>query len=57
MSDTGTPFVLTLPESTDLVQVYHQIAKSVIQEVDNIDKQGPKPEVAYDPKESMINIT
>jgi ATP-binding protein involved in chromosome partitioning len=30
MSDSGTPFVLTLPETTDLVQVYHSIAHQVV---------------------------
>lgn len=57
MSDQGTPFVLTLPETTDLVQVYHSLANSVINEISNLEKSGPKPEVSFDPKESMINIT
>ena len=56
MSDSGTPFVLTLPEETDLVQTYHTIAKSVVNEVSNISKAAPKPEVKYDPKEGLINI-
>jgi hypothetical protein len=30
MSDSGTPFVLTLPETTDLVQIYHTIAHKVV---------------------------
>lgn len=57
MSDQGTPFVLTLPEHTDIVQVYHQLAKSVLEEVANLDKLGPRPEVSFDPIESVINIT
>ena len=56
LSDSGTPFVLTLPEQTDIVQVYHSLAHKVIDEVKNIDKTGPKPEVQFDPKEGVINI-
>ena len=56
MSDKGTPFVLTLPETTDLVQVYHSLANSVINEIANLEKSGPRPDVNFDPKESMINI-
>ena len=56
MSDQGTPFVLTLPETTDLVQVYHSLANSVISEIEQLEKSGPKPEVNFDPKESMIMI-
>lgn len=29
MSDSGTPFVLTLPESFELVQLYSDLAKTV----------------------------
>ena len=41
MSDNGTPFVLTLPESVPIVQTYREIAVSVDQEVSNLDKNGP----------------
>jgi hypothetical protein len=34
MSDSGTPFVLALPEHLDIVQVYHQIAHKVVDEMD-----------------------
>lgn len=57
MSDSGTPFVLTLPETTELVQVYHSIAHKVVDEVKEIDKQLPRPEVFYDPKESLIHLS
>ena len=57
MSDSGTPFVLTLPEQTELVQVYHQMAHNVVDEVSALNKSGPKPEVYYDPKESLIHVT
>lgn len=56
MSDSGTPFVLTLPENTDLVQTYHTIAKNVINEVKNLDKAAPKPEVKYEPSDGLIHI-
>ena len=29
----------------------------MINEISNLEKSGPKPEVSFDPKESMINIT
>ena len=57
MSDQGTPFVLTLPETTDLVQVYHSLANSVLNEISNLEKSGPRPEVNFDPKDNIINIT
>ena len=41
MSDNGTPFVLTLPESVPIVQTYREIAVSVDQEVSNLEKNGP----------------
>lgn len=56
MSDSGTPFVLTLPEHTELVQVYQQIANKVIDEVAELDKKLPRPDVAYEPKEGLIVI-
>ena len=40
MSDSGTPFVLTLPESVPIVQTYKEIAQKVDQEVSNLDKNG-----------------
>lgn len=36
MSDTGTPFVLSLPENMDIVKVYENIAKNVVLEVENV---------------------
>ena len=36
MSDNGTPFVLTLPESLDVVQTYSKLAESVTEEIDKI---------------------
>jgi DUF971 family protein len=57
MSDSGTPFVLTLPEETEIVSVYHSIAHRVIDEVNNLDKMGPRPDVQFDPKSGFINIS
>lgn len=57
MSDSGTPFVLTLPEQTEIVQVYHSMAHKVIDEVSRLDKMGPKPEVNFEPKEGLIYVT
>jgi len=52
MSDSGTPFVLTLPESVPIVSLFDEIAKRVDHEVKNL-----KPntwEVNYDPMSSKI---
>jgi len=54
MSDSGTPFVLTLPETTELVQVYHSMAHRVLSEVRELDKNLPRPEVSFDPKSNLI---
>ena len=37
MSDSGTPFVLSLPEELPIVQTYKGIAESVNKEVSEID--------------------
>ena len=34
MSDTGTPFVLSLPESVEIVQTYRKLAECVASEVE-----------------------
>ena len=36
MSDNGTPFVLTLPDSLDIVQTYSELATKVVDEIDNL---------------------
>ena len=38
MSDNGTPFVLSLPESLDIVQTYTNLAKYVSAEVDSLEE-------------------
>lgn len=45
MSDSGTPFVLTLPESLDIVQTYHNIAHHVVDEVERLNKGLIIPQV------------
>ena len=50
MSDSGTPFVLSLPESLDIVQTYGALAKSVADEVEKKATGEVDHEVDYDPK-------
>ncbi len=56
MSDSGTPFVLALPEHMEIVQVYQDIAHKVVDEVDNLEKHHFQKRVHYDPKEGMILV-
>ena len=37
MSDSGTPFVLSLPEEVSVVQVYKEIARKVDAEVSELE--------------------
>jgi DUF971 family protein len=48
MSDGGTPFVVALPESLDIVQTYSRLAKCVDDEVSN--KDHFDVQINYDPK-------
>ena len=56
MSDSGTPFVLTLPESVPIVSVYRDIATKVDEEVRNLDKENSASQVEarYDPTQGKI---
>ncbi|CDW89606.1 protein mrp homolog [Stylonychia lemnae] len=56
MSDQGTPFVLTLPDSLELVQTYNQIARQVVNEVDTLNKGYQAPNVVYDPTKGSIIV-
>lgn len=47
-SDMGTPVVLVLPEQSDLVTKFTNIAKDLISELSTI--KSPKPTITYDPK-------
>ena len=50
MSDSGTPFVLSLPEELPIVQTYKEIAESVAKEVSEIDQGSlSRMEAKYDP--------
>ena len=57
MSDSGTPFVLALPEHMEIVQVYHEMAHRVVHEIANLEREDFRPQVNYDPKEGKINIS
>lgn len=53
MSDSGTPFVLTLPDSLDIVQTYNSLAEKVTEEVHKLMENGDT-EVKYDPMSGKI---
>lgn len=55
MSDAGTPFVLSLPSSVPIVELYDEIAQRVDQEIQTI--KPNKKEVSYDPTTSRVVIT
>jgi len=55
MSDAGTPFVLALPSSVPIVELYDEIAQKVDQEIQTI--KPNKKEVNYDPTTSRVVIT
>lgn len=52
MSDSGTPFVLSLPETLDIVQTYQELAKCVYEEVEKFGEN--EVEINYDPKSGKI---
>ena len=56
MSDSGTPFVLTMPDHMDIVSVYSDMAKKVVEEVELLEKTNTKPMVKYEPKDGMIIV-
>ena len=56
MSDSGTPFVLTLPESLDIVQTYNDLAKTVSEEVEKKISGEVDHEVDYDPKLGKVIV-
>jgi len=55
MSDAGTPFVLALPASVPIVELYDEIAQKVDQEVQTL--KPNKKEVNYDPTTTSVLIT
>jgi hypothetical protein len=55
MSDSGTPFVLTLPDGVETVDIYTELAKSVEEEVQLLNK--PKTEVTYSPEQGHILVS
>ena len=57
-SDSGSPFVLTLPDEFPVVQVYREIAEKTHAEVENLN-QGNKMqqlEAKYDPVKGKVLI-
>ena len=54
MSDSGSPFVLSLPDSFDIVQTYHDLAVKVQEEIESLNSQEQTPSVEYDVSEGMI---
>ena len=56
MSDSGTPFVLSLPEEMSIVQVYKEIALKVDSEVTELEKGAARLEAKYDPIQGKVII-
>lgn len=54
LSDSGTPFVVALPDSIDYVQTYTDLAETVQQETELLKNQG-ETSVNYDPKTGLID--
>ena len=50
MSDTGSPFVLSLPDSLDIVQTYNELGNQVQKEVERLSSNVKGPSVEYDIK-------
>jgi hypothetical protein len=50
MSDSGTPFVISMPESMPIVQLYNEIAANVDTEIGELAKSNlGSLEAKYDP--------
>jgi hypothetical protein len=56
MSDSGTPFVLTLPEDMPVVKVYEQLATKVDEEVQRLQRSHTTYETRYDPTTQTVII-
>ena len=58
MSDSGTPFVLSLPEEMSIVKVYKEIAQKVASEVSELknDSASARLEAKYDPIKGKVII-
>ena len=54
MSDSGSPFVLSLPDSFEIVQTYNALAVKVQEEIETINSMDKHPEVSYDVKTGKI---
>jgi len=58
MSDSGAPFVLSLPEEVPVVQVYREIARKTHEEVTRLGKENVTAnlEARYDPMQGAVII-
>ena len=54
MSDSGTPFVLSLPESFEIVETYTQLAKKVHEEIEKITSDIKVSTLSYDAESGKI---
>ena len=56
MSDSGTPFVLALPDTLEIVQTYKDLAVAVTEELSSRPEKH-EVSVQYDPNTQLINCT
>merc|ERR1712086_562722 len=54
MRDSGTPFVLSLPESLDIVQTYSNLAAQVHQEVETMATTAKVSSLSYDAESGKV---
>ena len=54
MSDSGTPFVISLPDSLEVVQTYSDLAERVVKEVADLRSSQGSTEIKYDPQQGQI---
>ena len=52
MSDSGTPFVLSLPDSLDIVKTYDSLASQVVEEIESLGSE--KVDIKYDPSVGKV---
>lgn len=55
MGDNGTPFVISLPDSLEIVQTYSKLAETVKEQLIEL-RTEPETQVDYDPKTAKIKV-
>ena len=55
MSDSGTPFCVSLPDSLDIVKTYQKLAETVREEVVEL-RTGGKTDIKYEPMSGHIEV-